>query len=438
MISNNQRLVAYTKDASLIGKPASEAMDTSDNDSLRKLAAGEPVINRDDEQGELEIFYPVTVGDTNVKWALVLKLPIKAVMADLHTLQSDLSARADADTLGMSVVGLVIAGIGLVVVWFVGLGIATPLRKMVSMLQNIAQGEGDLTQRLQVDRADELGGIAAGFNSFLEKLQTMISQVVLSVQKVSDSSENTADIAIHTNQGVQRQLGEIEQVATAVQEMSATAQEVAGNATHAADAASNADQAANQGKHVVQSTASSIASLAKDSENINAILTTIRGIAEQTNLLALNAAIEAARAGEQGRGFAVVADEVRNLAQKTQQATEEIQKMIEQLQHGTREVVKVMQESQDKTDDSVQHARQAAASLEAITQAVSVISEMNTQIATAAEEQSAVAEDINRNVTNIGVVANEVASGADEASTASAELTKLAEQQRRLINQFKV
>ncbi|MGA6108072.1 methyl-accepting chemotaxis protein [Pseudomonas solani] len=280
----------------------------------------------------------------------------------------------------------------------------------------------------------------------------MISQVVSSVQKVSDSSEHTADIAIRTNQGVQKQLAEIELVATAVHEMTATAQDVARNATLAAEAASHADQAANHGKRIVQSTTEAITALAgeisravgvvqnlaKDSENINAILVAIRGIAEQTNLLALNAAIEAARAGEQGRGFAVVADEVRNLAQKTQQATEEIQTMIQQLQQGTRDVVKVMQDSQDKTDTSVQSASEAAHALESITQAVSVINDMNTQIASAAEEQSAVAEDINRNVTNIGQVANEVAGGADEASQASAELTKLAEQQRRLINQFRV
>ncbi|MGE6793505.1 methyl-accepting chemotaxis protein [Pseudomonas guineae] len=280
----------------------------------------------------------------------------------------------------------------------------------------------------------------------------MISQVVSSVQKVSDSSEHTADIAIRTNQGVQKQMAEIELVATAVHEMTATAQDVARNATHAAEAANHADRAANQGKQTVQNTANSIAALAqeigravtvvqtlaKDSENINAILVAIRGIAEQTNLLALNAAIEAARAGEQGRGFAVVADEVRNLAQKTQQATEEIQTMIQQLQQGTRDVVKVMEDSQSKTEISVKQASQAAEALESITQAVSVINDMNTQIASAAEEQSAVAEDINRNVTNIGQVANEVAGGADEASQASAELTKLAEQQRRLINQFKV
>ncbi|WP_371265966.1 methyl-accepting chemotaxis protein [Pseudomonas sp. NFR16] len=247
-------------------------------------------------------------------------------------------------------------------------------------------------------------------------------------------------------------MAEIDLVATAVHEMTATAQDVARNATQAAQAANHADDAASQGMRIVHNTSNSISelaveigravgvvqTLAKDSENINAILTAIRGIAEQTNLLALNAAIEAARAGEQGRGFAVVADEVRNLAQKTQQATEEIQNMIQQLQNGTRQVVKVMEDSQSKTDESVGHAAEAAQALESITKAVSVINDMNNQIASAAEEQSAVADDINRNVINIGQVANEVAGGADESSQASAELTKLAEQQRRLINQFRV
>ncbi|WP_130932037.1 methyl-accepting chemotaxis protein [Pseudomonas sp. Sample_24] len=452
LIGGNGRIVAYTKDPSKFGEKVSDILDSKQTANMANLKRGEVTYTVDKAQGRIELYLPFGIGQTDARWTLMLQLPLNAVMADLQKLQADLDSQRKSDTFGMAMVGLLIAGIGLLVIWLVGHGIARPLKQMVAMLDDIAQGEGDLTRRLSSDRADELGSIAKGFNTFLSKLQAMITQVVTSVQSVSDSSEHTADIAIRTNTGVHKQMAEIDQVATAVHEMTATAQDVARNATQAAQAASHADQAASQGMQIVRDTSNSIGALAveigravgvvqtlaKDSENINAILTAIRGIAEQTNLLALNAAIEAARAGEQGRGFAVVADEVRNLAQKTQKATEEIQTMIQQLQQGTRDVVRVMEDSQNRTDESVQHAAKAAQALETITQAVSVINDMNTQIASAAEEQSAVADDINRNVINIGQVANEVASGADESSAASADLTKLAEQQRRLINQFKV
>ncbi|HWH87868.1 MAG TPA: methyl-accepting chemotaxis protein [Pseudomonas sp.] len=452
LVGGNGRIVAYTKDSSKFGEKVSDILDAEQASKLTNLKRDEVTYTVNQAKGRIELYLPFGIGQTDARWTLMLQLPLNAVMADLQNLQADLDAQRKSDTFGMAMVGLIIAGIGLLVIWLVGHGIARPLKQMVAMLDDIAKGEGDLTRRLSSDRSDELGSIAKGFNTFLAKLQAMITQVVTSVQSVSDSSEHTADIAIRTNIGVQKQMAEIDQVATAVQEMTATAQDVARNATQAAQAASHADQAASQGMQIVRDTSNSIGvlaveigkavdvvqTLAKDSENINAILTAIRGIAEQTNLLALNAAIEAARAGEQGRGFAVVADEVRNLAQKTQKATEEIQAMIQQLQQGTRDVVRVMEDSQNRTDESVQHAAKAAEALETITQAVSVINDMNTQIASAAEEQSAVADDINRNVINIGQVANEVAGGADESSSASASLTKLAEQQRRLINQFKV
>ncbi len=451
LISGNGRLVAWTGEGAAAGESAAGILDSVDQANLRQLKE-EPIYEVDRVNNLIELWMPVPLGDSAARWALLFRLPLDVVMADLAALDAELAEQQSGAASTLMIIGVLIALAGLGVMLLVGYNLARPARQLVGMLNEVARGDGDLTRRLPVERADEFGAIAAGFNAFLDKLQGMIREVVGSVQQVTDAAENTADIAMRTNDGVQKQLAEIELVATAVAEMTATAQDVARNASLAAEAAGNANGSASHGREVVQQTAATIQqlsadiqqavqtveSLARDSENITSILDVIRGIAEQTNLLALNAAIEAARAGEHGRGFAVVADEVRNLALKTQASTEEIQQMIEQLQNGTRQTVRVMEQSRARTGESVLQAEEADAALMSITQAVSVINDMNIQIASAAEQQSAVAEDINRNVANIGTVANEVAGGAAESSTASAGLTKLAEHQRRLINQFRV
>lgn len=452
LIAANGSLVASTNHPDALGLSASAMLSADELQMLKNLPVDQVNYRVEANTGLVKLFLPFKIANSDTQWTLFLQLPTAQVYADLQAFEAEAASQQTHNVLVLTAVGVLVALIGLVMIVLMARSIAKPLREMALMLNDMARGEGDLTQRLTSNREDELGQIAQGFNTFLDKLQNMIRQVVSSVQNVSDASEHTADIAIQTSQGVHRQLTEIELVATAVHEMTATAQEVACNATQAAEATNNADVAAQHGRETVTTTVNTINDLAdeilravtavqtleQDSKNINSILVSIRSIAEQTNLLALNAAIEAARAGEQGRGFAVVADEVRNLAQKTQQATEEIQRMIEQLQAGTHTVVDVMENSQKRTTECVSHVQQAAAALDEITEAVSVINQMNIQIASAAEEQSAVADDINRNVSNIGNVAEEVSAGAEEASKASAELTQLAEKQRRLVNQFKV
>lgn len=336
-------------------------------------------------------------------------------------------------------------------VWIV-ISITRPILEVSNMLKNIASGEGDLTRRLAYAKSDELGVLAGWFNSFLDKLQPIIAEVKNSVKESQKTADRSSEIANETSAGMQQQYREVDQVATAFNEMSATAQDVASSAAHAADAARSADNATREGLGVIDTTTLSIEKLANEmslamegveglatsSEKIGSVLEVIRSIADQTNLLALNAAIEAARAGDAGRGFAVVADEVRNLAKRTQDSVEEIRQVIESLQTDTREVVSSMHSSHRQAQGSVTQVAMAVTALQKIGEAVSVITDMNLQIASAAEEQSSVADEINHNIASIRDVTESISNQAQESAQINQTLNRLSNNQQQQMDQFRV
>jgi len=315
-----------------------------------------------------------------------------------------------------------------------------------------ADKEHDLTARVKLSTQDEIGQMAGSFNRMFESFRQVFVNVNQSTHQLAEASANLVHVTERTNDGVQKQLMETDLVATAMNEMMATVKEVASNATQTATAANEANTEANKGSKVVLTAVTSIHDLASKLEDsariiqkleegsiqIGTILDVIRGIAEQTNLLALNAAIEAARAGEQGRGFAVVADEVRTLASRTQESTQEIQAMIEKLQTYSKEAVVSMEQSQEQAKESVDQAELAGQSLDTITASIATINDMNMQIANAAKEQNSVAEEINRNTININQVTNETAESTGQIATASEELAQLSSQLESMICRFKV
>jgi methyl-accepting chemotaxis protein len=340
---------------------------------------------------------------------------------------------------------------GLLIAYFMSRMITVPINDVVRAFDDLAQGEGDLTHRLNEEGRSELAKLSIGFNRFADKVHHLVSQVAEEVRNLSEVVQNVSVIVEQTQQGSITQKEKTSQVATAITEMTATVQDVATNADLASQSAQQADTNARSGQSIVSQTIESINQLdseiesgaivvnklESDAESIGSVLDVIRGIAEQTNLLALNAAIEAARAGEQGRGFAVVADEVRTLASRTQDSTKEIQEMIDSLQEQARAAVKSISQGQEKAKTNVENASQAGEALNSITSSVETISSMNIQIASAAQEQSVVAEDINKNVVYINEVANDNASASERLAASSTDLARLTEDLRGLVSQFK-
>lgn len=359
-----------------------------------------------------------------------------------------------ADTTANMTSTLMVASlvIGFIIALALIRGTTGPLLKITTAMRDIAQGDGDLTQRLPVDGDNELSNLAAAFNAFTEKIQNAVARVASAAYELNNAANEVSTTTSKTSANIQLQTSNIEQVATAITQMAASIQEVSRNTQQTADSAKLAKEETERGNNIVAASVSAIDVLKneiqkvaeviydveEESRQIGSVLDVINSISEQTNLLALNAAIEAARAGEQGRGFAVVADEVRTLSKGTSDSTNEIQKIIERLQRRTKDAVTASDEVSRQSADTVSHVQKAATALESIAEAVNTINNMAVLIAAATHEQSATADDVNEKIVDANRSAEQSAVAAEQTAAASTDLAKLAADLQQTVDQFKV
>ncbi|QUM77055.1 methyl-accepting chemotaxis protein [Moritella sp. 24] len=444
IVSNNGQLVASDDNNATIGQQI------ADPQLKQWLAQGTTQSQWSADKQILTVFMPIKLNAIN--WGIVITMPRETVMADALALNKLIEVQAN-ETLKIQIItGIIVTLLGLVIIWFAAVQLVAPIKLVAKRLQDIASGEGDLTQRLEVKSADEVGELATWFNRFLDKLQGTIKDVIKTADTMSNTSQEAGEIAELSRQGSESQFKEVDMVATASEEMTQTSALVLENADKAAEMACQAEQSAQGGQAVVQQSAESMQELVermamavpiandleKNSGNISEILSVIEGISEQTNLLALNAAIEAARAGEQGRGFAVVADEVRQLASRTHDSVDQIRVVIEALQSGTRSVTNAISEGNHLALETATQVKEAVSSLAAISSFVAEIQVMNSEIVNAASEQKTVSTEVNGNVANIRNLSQSILEHSTAAEQIGRDIATLSSQQQQLVGQFKV
>ncbi|CED60686.1 Putative methyl-accepting chemotaxis protein [Moritella viscosa] len=444
IVSNNGQLVASDDDNAAIGKQI------ADPQLKQWLTDGVTQSQWSADQQSLTVFMPIKLSAVN--WGIVITMPRETVMADALALNQLIEDQAN-ETLQIQIItGIIVTLLGLLIIWFAAVKLVAPIKDVATRLQDIASGEGDLTQRLDVKSTDEVGELAIWFNRFLDKIQGTIKDVIETSDAISKTSKEAGEIAELSRQGSESQFREVDMVATASEEMTQTSALVLENADKAAEMACQAEQSAKGGQVVVQQSAETMQELVermamavpiadeleKNSGNISAILSVIEGISEQTNLLALNAAIEAARAGEQGRGFAVVADEVRQLASRTHDSVDQIRVVIEDLQSGTRSVTTAIAEGNHLALETATRVKQAVNSLADISSFVADIQRMNSEIVNAASEQKTVSTEVNGNVANIRDLSQSILDQSTTAEKIGHDIAKLSSQQQVLVGQFKV